>query len=323
MIRRKIIIFLMVLLAAQVYMGSLFAYWIWTPETGKFINPRRVVKETPEKQFEWAKGFLEAEDYKKAIAEFEKLIKHYPLSKLASEAQFYLGLCYENTVRYYKAFQNYQLVIDKYPYTERVEEIIEREYRIGNLFYTGQKAKVFGMAVLSAKDKAVEIFSKVVENAPYGEYADVAQYKLGQCYIQMHDYINAALAFKEIIENYPNSPLVDDAKYQIAMCAASSSTGPEYNEEDTDKAIKEFRDFVKRYPDSHMEKEARHFIGKLQDQKAETAFGIARFYERRGNSKSAAIYYEEVLDDYPESEWAGKALERLQIIRKEEEKKKR
>lgn len=318
--RRSIVFLLTALLISQAFAGVSFAYWIWTPETGKFINPKHAVKETPPKQLEWAVSFFESKDYKRAIAEFQKMIKHYPLSKLTSEAQFYLGLCYENTGEYYRAFENYQLVIEKYPYTERVEEIIEREYRIGNLFYAGQKAKMLGMAILPAKGKAVEILSKVVENAPYGKYADIAQYKLGQCYIEMQDYINAALAFKEIIENYPKSPLVDDAKYQIAICAVSSTSGPEYNEEDTDKAIKEFRDFVKRYPDSSMEKEARKFISKLENQKAQNSFNIAQFYERQKNFSSAIIYYEEILDKYPESELAPQALEKLQIIRKQEKK---
>lgn len=302
---------------SQLFVGHALAYWIWTPETKKFINPKYEPKETPQKQFDWAMTFFESQDFKKAINEFNKLIERYPLSKLSSEAQFYIGEAYENMGEYYRAFESYQLVIDKYPYTERVEEIIEREYRIGNLFYAGQKSKILGLALLPAKDKAIEIFSKVVENGPYSQYADTAQYKLGQCHMEMDDYISAALAFKKIIENYPKSPLIDDAKYKIAMCAASSTSGPEYNEEDTNEAIKEFRDFVKRYPDSHMEKEARHFINKLENQKAQNNFSIAQFYEKGGNVDSAIIYYEEILNKFPESELAAKALERLQIIRKQ------
>ena len=138
--------------------------------------------------------------------------------------------------------------------------------------------------------------------------------------MDLNDYINAALGFKKIIENYPKSPLVDDAKYKIAICAADSTTGPEYNQEDTDKAIKEFKDFVKRYPDSHMEKEARSFIEKLENQKAQNNFDIAQFYEKQGNTESAVIYYEEILANYPQSIWASKSLERLQVIRKEAER---
>jgi outer membrane assembly lipoprotein YfiO len=318
--KRKKLIFLITLIAAAVRAQNCPAYWIWTPETGKFINPKHAVRQSPEKQFEWAMHFFESEDYKRAIAEFDKLIKHYPLSKLAGDSQFHKAWAYEKIGEYYKAFKGYQLVIDKYPYTEKVEEIIERQYRIGNLFYGGQKTKVFGVAVLPAKQQAVEVFTKVIENAPYGKYADIAQYKLGQCYMELKDYINAALAFKKIIENYPKSALVDDAKYKIAMCAADSATGPEYNEEDTDKAIKEFKDFVKRYPDSQMEEEARHFISKLENQKAENSFNIAQFYEKQGSAESAIIYYEEIVGKYPQSQWAGPARERLQVIVEETKK---
>jgi outer membrane assembly lipoprotein YfiO len=316
---RKIVFVTAFLLIFMSYAGICPAYWIWTPESGKFVNPKYSPRETPQEQFDWAMTFFEAKDYKKACAEFEKLIKHYPLSKLAGSAQFYIGQTYENVGEYYKAFESYQLAIEKYPYTEQVDEIIEREYRIANLFYTGQKSKVLGVSLLPARAKAIEIFHKVTENAPYGKYADISQYKLGQCYMEMGDYINAALAFKEIIETYPKSVLIDDAKYNIAVCAADSSTGPEYNEEDTDKALKEFKDFVRRYPDSTMEKEARNFIRNLESQKAQNSFNIARFYEKQGNSESALIYYEEIVDNYPESEWASMALEKVQIISEETE----
>lgn len=313
---RAVSFFIALLLVASAPAVSL-AYWIWTPQTGKFINPKYMPKETPQAQFDWAMSFFTAKDYKRAIGEFAKLLKHYPLSKLASESQFYIGWCYENLGEYSRAYDNYQLVIDKYPFTDRVDEIIKREYQIGNLFSTGQKAKMLGLAILPARPKAIEIFTQVAENAPYGEYADIAQYKLGQCYMAERDYLNAALAFKKIIENYPKSPLVDDAKYQIAMCAASSTGGVEYNEEDTDKALSEFKDFVKRYPDSQMEKEANSIIDRLEGQRAEKHFSTAQFYEKQGQPDSAVVYYEEILKEYPQSEWAVKALERLQVIRKQ------
>ncbi len=293
------------------------AYWIWTPGTGKFINPKYSAKETPQKQFDWATEFFKAKDYKRAIAEFDKLLKQYPLAQLAGDAQFYIAQSYENIGEYYTAFENYQLVIDKYPYSKNVEEVIEKEYRIGNLFYSGQKTRILGVALLPSKDKAIKVFSKVVENSPYGKYADIAQFKMGQCYMGIADYVNAALAFKGIVENHPKSLLVDDAKYQIALCAANSASALDYNEEDTDKALEEFEDFVKRYPDTNMEEQARNFIGKLEERKAEKNFNIAQFYEKQGNVHSAAIYYEEILDAYPESKWASRASEKLETIRKD------
>jgi outer membrane protein assembly factor BamD (BamD/ComL family) len=66
-----------------------------------------------------------------------------------------------------------------------------------------------------------------------------------------------------------------------------------------------------------MEKEARNFIRNLENQKAQNSFNIARFYEKQGNNESALIYYEEIVDNYPESDWAAMALEKLQLISEE------
>ena len=54
------------------------AYWVWTPKTGKWINPKYAVKDTPKQQMEWAMGFYEAGEYKRAISEFQKLILFRP-----------------------------------------------------------------------------------------------------------------------------------------------------------------------------------------------------------------------------------------------------
>ena len=66
------------------------AVWIWTPETGKFINPKWAVKPTPEDQLEFAQSFRDQGNCVKAMAEFKKLIKAYPRAKEAPEAEFYI-----------------------------------------------------------------------------------------------------------------------------------------------------------------------------------------------------------------------------------------
>ncbi|MBM3254518.1 MAG: hypothetical protein FJZ16_09715, partial [Candidatus Omnitrophica bacterium] len=68
------------------------AYWIWTPESGKWVNPKYAVKDSPEEQFEYAMAYYIAKDYKKSLSEFEKLVRYYPLSRFAPEAQLYIGL---------------------------------------------------------------------------------------------------------------------------------------------------------------------------------------------------------------------------------------
>ena len=309
-------------LALIVYLFSLipaYAYWIWTPQTGKWINPKYAAKETPIEQFQWAMSFYEDKDYKKALAEFAKVIKYYPLSKYASESQYYLGRTHEELTNFYMAFKEYQMLIDKYPYTERINEVVKRQYQIGNLFYEGRKAKIFGLEILPSLDKAIEIYKQVVENTPYGEFADIAQYRLGLAYEKARDYINASVAYKRVIENYPNSELVDDAKYRLAVVSLKDFEQTSYNEEGIDRAREEFEGFLRRYPDTEMQTEAENIISELNDKKAENEFKIAQFYESQKKFTSAAIYYQSIVDNYPRSNWSVKALEKLQLLRKRED----
>lgn len=315
---KKTFISLGVILILLILSTSSYAYWIWTPKTGKWLNPRQAVKPTPGEQLEYALKFYNSADYNRGIREFRKILKKYPLSTEAPLAQYYIGLCLEGQGGYYEAFLAYEKVLKKYPHNQKVKDIVEREYRIANLFYSGEKIKVMGMSLLSAKDKAIEIFRKVIDNDPYGQYADLSQYKIGLMLKQAGRYEEAKSAFAKIPDEYPDSALADDARYQIAICSFNTSLESDYDQKETDIALRELEYFLKKYPQSELSPEAAKLLQALRDKKAEKAFGIARFYERQGNANSALVYYEDVVTNFPNSHWAAKALERLQVIKREE-----
>ena len=91
-----------------------FAYWIWTPESKKWTNPKYAPKESPQEQLNFAKTYYEAKDYTTAYNEFKKLIKYYVDAVEAPEAQYYMGLCLVEMGKYYEAYQALQKIIDKY-----------------------------------------------------------------------------------------------------------------------------------------------------------------------------------------------------------------
>ena len=154
-----------------------YPYWIWTPKTGKWINPKNLPKDSPKEQFVYAKSFLDEKKYEEAKREFRKLLKAYPKSFEASESQYFLGIIDQEQGNFYEAYQAFQKTIDKYPFSERIQEIIGLEYNIGEKFMAGEKRKAMGI-VLPVDNPAIEIFGKVVENSTYGLLAPKAQYKL-------------------------------------------------------------------------------------------------------------------------------------------------
>lgn len=293
-----------------------FAYWVWTPESGKWENPKYAAKDTPEEQLEYAMSFYEQRNFKFALREFKKLIKYYPLAKESPSAQYYIGRVMQELDKPYEAFKAYQKVIDKYPYTDLVDDVIEREYKIGEMFYLGKKISVLGPLKMPAKDKAIEIFKTVTENAPYGKYADKAMFNAGMAHKDIADYSSAVMLFKDLIDKYPDSELIDKARYELAECSKLMSLRPDYDQTPTVVAREEFEDFIERHPDSEMSGEAREIVDKLRLKEAESAYNVGQFYESRHKPGSAALYYREIIQDYPETKWAKKAQERLNEIQK-------
>ncbi len=295
--------------------NTAYPYWIWTPKTKKWINPKTAVKPTPKEQFDFAKSLYDIKSYEEAKKEMKKLVQHYPKSFEASEAQYYLGLINEAQDNLYEAFQDYQKVIDKYPFSQRVQEIIEKEYKIGEAFMAGAKRKALGMA-LPVENPAIEIFNKVIENSTYGPLAAKTQYKLGLVLKGLSRFYEAEDAFSNVISKYPDSEWVEPAKFQIASCRAALSRGPEYDQGAAGDAKQKFEEFIKEHPDAVLSSEAEKNIQELKAKEAKSNYEIAGFYEKQKAYEAAKIYYQDTIDNYFDTEWAQKAKLRLEELEK-------
>lgn len=305
--------------------SNTFAFWIWTPETNKWVNPKYDVKETPELQFNFAKGFYDTKDYKKAVAEFEKLIRSYPKAKEAAEAQFYIGLSLEGQEKPYEAFKGYQKVIDKYPFSDRFPEVVEKQYHIGEFLLNGggkSKKSALMTTLLGGEYDVIDIFRTVIKNAPYGKYSAPSQYKIGLYLSEKELYQEARDEFEKVVNDYPSSEWVKAAKYQIAMVDSKRSTKAAYDQEITKAAVEEFKDFAKTYPDAELSKQAQEHIGSLREKEAENNFLVAKFYEKQKDYDSAEIYYKAILSHYQDTSWAGQATEKLRVLAQKKQAKK-
>ena len=284
---------------------------MWSPQTG-WIGPTGAVKDTPEAQLGVAVALFDRHEYPRARQEFRKLLRAYRQSREAAEAQYYLGRCGEEEGDYYKAFLEYRKTVQTYPSTKRFDEILEREYQIGNYFLSGKKRKVFGTAaLLPARDKAVEIFQAIVDDGPFSAYGQLAQYKLGVAHLALQDYEPAVSAFEQVNVRYPDSPLIDDARFQMAQASLRGTFSASYDQGPTDLAIRELEGFLRDYPTSELSKEAGDRVRELKERRAQHEYEVAQFYERRKRPASARLYYEVVADQYAQTAWGSKAAARV------------
>jgi outer membrane assembly lipoprotein YfiO len=311
MFRRNIVLFAIFLIS---FPSLSPAVWIWTPETGKFINPKWAVKPTPEDQLEYAQSFRDQGNCKKAMVEYKKLINAYPRAKEAPEAEFFTGQCLEDMNKPYEAYQAYQLVIDKYPFSERAAQIVSLEYTIANHLLENKGRSKWAETVVGSDDRVIEILRTVIKDAPYGKFAAISQYKIGLYLKEKGMYQESRDEFEKTMNDYPNSEWAQASKFQIAMADTDRASDAQHEQKVASVAMDEFNEFVKTHPDSQLTPEAKLQMARLKDKEAENNFVIAKFYQKQKNLKAAQIYYKEVVRNYADTSWAPKAQVQLKMI---------
>jgi len=306
-----ILIFLSVLSLSQ----PSFAFWVWTPETNKWENPKFSVKDTPSQQLELGLSLYAEKEYKEATREFKKLIKHYPRAHEAPEAQFYIAKILQDQNQIFEAFKEYQVVVDKYPFSERSADIVKIQYDIGETLLKGLGERNKIIDTLAGADyNVIDVFKTVIKNAPYGQLAAPSQYKIGLYLLEKKLYQEARDEFEKVMNDYPESEWAKAAKYQIAVTDSQRSVSAEYDQKITGAAVEEFEEFLDENPDAELSKEAKSQIMQLREKEAKNNFVVAQFYEKQKNYQAAKIYYQTIVDDYKDSTFSTKALQKIQEL---------
>jgi len=287
--------------------------WTYEPvgEEGKWRRARA------KDQLDAAREAFERGDYRVALKAARRVIRQWPLSDYAPEAQFLLARCYEERKQDEKAFREYQKFIEKYPRAEQVEEALQRQYAIALRFLNGQWFKLWGyIPFFPSMTKTAEMLEKVVRNGPFSSVGPRAQLSLGTAYEKARDYDLAVKAYETAADRYFDQPEVGaEALYRAGMAWLKQARTAEYDQSAAGKAIAVFTDFLALYPNDPRAAEARQHIVDLKREQARGNFEIGRFYERNRQWAGALIYYNEVLLLDPTSPYADEARRRIEQLK--------
>ena len=88
--------------------------------------------------------------------------------------------------------------------------------------------------------EAIAAFRTFLGNYPNGEYADNAQFWLGEAHYANRDYDQAITEFQKLAEAYPTSPKVPDALLKVGYIR--------YAQGNYDKAREVFNGLIQHYP---------------------------------------------------------------------------
>ncbi len=177
-----------------------------------------------------------------------------------------------------------------------------------------------GDALNVAYDKSVALYEQEkFGDAAYGfdmvtrmgrgtNYSKDAQFFLAESYFNDKQYILAASEYERFISYYPQDEKREEVEYKLAMCYYEQSPRYRLDQSPTRRAIQLFQLFNNKYPDSEFVVESAARIDELRNKLARKAFEAGEFYLRTNRYLAASIYFDEVIDQYPESKWAEPSL---------------
>jgi outer membrane protein assembly factor BamD len=272
-------------------------------------------------QLEVAQQAFEQGDYGTAIKAARHLVRSWPLSDYAPEAQYLLGRCYEAKRYDEKAFKEYQKVLEKYPRSGKANEVLQRQYAIATRFLKGQWFKLWGyIPAFPSMERTATMFQNIVKAGPYSDVAPHAQLRLGAAREKQRHYTDAVKAYETAADRYyDRSEIAADAIYRAGMAWYQQARTAEYDQSAAGRAIAQLTDFVTLFPGDARVAEAQKIIASLKAEQARGYFATARFYEKRKKWNGALVYYNEVVLADPTSPLAEEARKRIEQLKQRRE----
>ncbi len=272
-------------------------------------------------QLDVAQAAFDQHNYGLALKAARRVVKVWPLSDYAPQAQYLVGRCYEAKGKDETAFKEYQKLLEKQPKIANYQEILQRQFAIAEKYLAGKWFKLWGVIpIFSSMERTADMFDKIVKNGPFSDIAAQAQMKIGAAREREKSYALAAKAYETAADRYHDRPQVAaDALYREGISYQKEAQTAEYDQSTAGQAIATFTDFITLFPNDSRCADAQNRMAALKREQARGSLQTARFYEKRHKWRAAKTYYNEVVNlslSEPNSAYATEARKRLAALEK-------
>ena len=199
--------------------------------------------------------------------------------------------------------------------------------------------------------RARQFYQYVYESFPNDPLGRRSLLRIADTYYEQRDAVNlveAQYKYRDFINRYPSSDRADYAMLQIAMVSYQQMERPDRDQAKTREAVEKFNDVIRAYPRSPLRAEAEkrlqdaidrlarhehivaHYYMKRRswpsavqrlnylidtypkyDDRAGAFFDLATSLDQLGRKPEAKLYYERVVSEFPQSDYASRAKKRL------------
>lgn len=133
-------------------------------------------------------------------------------------------------------------------------------------------------------------------------------YYTADCYYQMRDYQIASYYYGQYVQLYPRGEFAEESAYLTAYCKYLESPRASLDQTSTFLALRELQSFIDMYPSSPKVAEANRLMDDLRYKLEIKNYRIAVLYFRMGDYQAAITSFENLMEDYPDTEFKEEVL---------------
>lgn len=160
-------------------------------------------------------------------------------------------------------------------------------------------------------DRAVEAIERLLATHPGFDRRPEAHLLLGDAFFGDEEYITAASEYARLIDRYPSSVQARSAGLGICRSYAELSPIPQRDQSYTEQAANACANVVADFSGTSEAEEAEQIRVAMVEKLAEKVYLNGEFYLRRGFLDSAVLYFEDLVENYPDTPLAPRGLVRL------------
>jgi outer membrane protein assembly factor BamD len=151
--------------------------------------------------------------------------------------------------------------------------------------------------------RARTYYSHVYETYPNDPLGRRSLLRIADTFYEQGDPVNlveAQYKYRDFINRYPTSEQADYAMLRIAMCSYQQMEKPDRDQQKTREAVEKFDDMLRAYPNSALKGEAQARRQDALDRMARHEHIVAKFYIKRGSHNAAVQRLNFLIDTYPQ-----------------------
>jgi outer membrane protein assembly factor BamD len=159
-------------------------------------------------------------------------------------------------------------------------------------------------------DNAIDAIERLMVTPEYQSHPRLpeARFLLGRAYFEKEEYITSRAEYQRFLDRYVGHELSPAASLGICRSLSELAPNPQRDQTFTREAMIECGNVVFDYAGTPEALEAAEIRESLRQVLAEKDYLTARHYFRRSQYDPAIIYFQFVVDRYPETPFASQAL---------------